>query len=200
MENGRERIEAEQHIEIHRVFHVSHLVHLFVPRQVRGHVHGQPVGPSHERHAIGVSTRRDLLHSRNEVVHMLVHDGLQSPQGPSAERRGDLSGHAAMLDRIFFPYQAAEVLAAILEVGLDEVLEILVLRRVDVAEGLGREERELVGRDPHDRPVLVQCLLDRPGPPSGEPVVRIPEVGDSGKSWPWEPGQRMEVQQVDNTR
>lgn len=101
---------------------------------------------------------------------------------------------------IFFPDEATEVLAAILEVGLDEDLQVLVLRRVDVGECLGREESELIWRDPDNRPVLVQYLLDRPGPPPGEPVVGIPEVGNGGESRPWEMGQWMKVQQVNNTR
>lgn len=118
--------------------------------------------------------KNDLLHPGHEVVHILVDDGLKGAQGAGAKGRGDLPGHVPVADRVLLPDQAAEVLAAVLEVGLDKVLHVLVLRRVDVREGLGREEGELVGCDPDGRAVLVQRLLDRPGPPSGYPVVGIP--------------------------
>lgn len=124
---------------------------------------------------------------------MPVQDGLQAPKEPSTERRANLSGHFAMLDRIFFPYEPTEVLAAVLEVRLDENLQILVLRRVDVGESLGREESKFIGCNPDDRPVLVQCLLDCPRPPSRQPVISIPEIRNGGESRPWEMGQWMKV-------
>ena len=169
-------------------------MHLFVQRQVGRHIHSQPIGPFHERYPNLVSIHRGLLHPRYKVVHVLVHDRLQGPQEPSAERRGDPSGHVAMPDGILFPDEATEVLAAVLEIGLDEVLQVLVLRRVDVGEGLGRKESEFIGRDSDYRPVLVHCLLNCPGPPSGKPVVGIPDVGNGGECRPWEMGQWMKVQ------
>lgn len=93
---------------------------------------------------------------------MLVDDGLQDAQEPSAERRGDLSGHVAMLDGIFFPDEATEVLAVVLEVGLEEVLQVLVLWRVDVGEGLRPEESELIGCDPDDRSITCPRLSRSP--------------------------------------
>lgn len=80
---------------------------------------------------------------------MLEHGGLQGPQEPSAEGRGDLSSHAAMFDRILFPDKATEIFTAVLEVSFDEDFQVLVLWRVDVGECLGREEGELIRCDPH---------------------------------------------------
>jgi hypothetical protein len=75
-----------------------------------------------------------------------------------------------------------------------------MLRRVDSGKRLGCEDNQLVGRNADNRSVFVQCFLNCPWPPSGEPVVRIPEVGNSGESWPWKMGQGMKVEQVDNAR
>lgn len=186
---------------LERGFTIAHLVHLLVPRQVGRHIHGQPISPSNQRYSRGLLVRREFLHPHHEVVHILVHDRLQGPQEPAAEGRGDLPGHAAMSHGIFLPDEAAEALAPVLEVGLDEILQVLVLRRVDVREGLGREEGQLVGRDPDGPgPVPAQGALDRPGPPPGEPVVGIPEVGDGGESRSREVGKGVKVEQVDGSR
>jgi hypothetical protein len=39
-----------------------------------------------------------------------------------------------MPNGIFFPHEATKALSAVLEVGLDKVLKILVLRRVDICK------------------------------------------------------------------
>lgn len=106
---------------------VSHLMHLVVPRHVGRHVHGQPVGPSHQWDAAGLGIRIDLLHPCDKVVHVLVYDGLQASLEAAAESRGHLPGHFTMPDRVLFPDETAEVLPTVLEVGLDEVFHVLVL-------------------------------------------------------------------------
>lgn len=104
----------------------------------------------------------DLLHPLHEVVGVLVHDGLEGPYRAGAERGEDVPCDLAVSHGVLLPDNAAEVGTAVLEVRLSKELQALVRRRVDVDKGLGREEDELVGSDPHHVAVLVQRLLNGP--------------------------------------
>lgn len=110
----------------------------------------------------------ELFHSCHEVVHVLVHYRLQRSRESSAESRSNLLRNLAManwilcevwvqksvafachiiLSLLTFPHKTTEVLAAILEVSLDKVLQILVLRCVNVGERLRREESKFIRCD-----------------------------------------------------
>lgn len=100
---------------------------------------------------------------------MLMDQRFQCSDGAAAEGGSQLSGDFVMADRIHFPSNAAEILAAILKVGLGESLKTFVLRRVNVDEGLGVAEDEFVGCDAYDRAIFPETVLYSPWVSTREP-------------------------------
>lgn len=96
----------------------------------------------------------------------------QCSDGAAAEGGRQLSGDFVVADRIHFPSNATETLAAILKVGLGESLKTFVLSRVNVDEGLGVAKDEFVGCDAYDRAMSPETVLYSPGVSTREPNLR----------------------------
>lgn len=116
--------------------------------QVRRNIHGQPIGPVNQADTFGGAAFSS--HLLDKQINMFVNRWLHSLQRPVAEGGCELFGQSPMPYRVFFKGNATRLLAASVEVGLDECLQAMDLGPVDIVEGLLRKEDQFVGRDPHD--------------------------------------------------